>query len=71
MPISVGKVSGCEGEISLIAPPLYVMTTMALQEREGVELLSKAIGELERVLKENGGAMSVKNEVSVESVSEA
>lgn len=47
------------------------MTTMALQEREGVELLSKAIGELERVLKENGGAMSVKNEVSEESVSEA
>ena len=25
---------------------------MALQEREGVELLNKAIGELERVLKE-------------------
>ena len=47
------------------------MTTMALQEREGVELLNKAIGELERVLKVNGGAMSVKNEVSVESVSEA
>ena len=30
------------------------MTTMALQEREGVELLNKAIAELERVLKENG-----------------
>lgn len=41
------------------------MTTMALQEREGVELLDKAIAELERVLKENGGAMAVKNEVGV------
>ena len=37
------------------------MTTMALQEREGVELLNKAIAELERVLKENGGA---KNKLS-------
>ena len=46
------------------------MTTMALQEKEGVELLHKAIGELERVLKENGGAMSVKNEVGVEGVRE-
>ena len=47
------------------------MTTMALQEREGVELLNKAIAELERVLKENGGAMTVKNEVGVRGKCEA
>ena len=41
--------------ISLIAPPLYVMTTNALQESEGIALLTRAIEKLNETIKEYGG----------------
>ena len=44
----------------LIASPLYVMTTTAMQDKDGIELLTKAIAELERVIKEYEGNLVVK-----------
>ena len=41
--------------ISLIAPPLYVMTTNALQESEGIAVLTRAIEKLNETIKEYGG----------------
>ena len=52
--------------ISLIAPPLYVMTTNALQESEGITLLTRAIEKLNETIKEYGGSLVVKNQVGSE-----
>ena len=46
--------------ISLIAPPLYVMTTTALQDAEGVAMLNRAIEKLSETIKEYGGNLVVK-----------
>ena len=50
-------------QITLIAPPLYVMTAMALEERVGIELLKKALDVLDEVIKSKGGNLVIKNEV--------
>ena len=50
--------------ISLIAPPMYVITTTALQEAEGVDLLKKALEKLGETIKEYQGNLVVKVEVS-------
>ena len=52
--------------ISLIAPPLYVMTTNALQESEGIALLTRAIEKLNETIKDYGGNLVVKNQVRIE-----
>ena len=51
--------------ISLIAPPLYVMTTNALQESEGIAVLTRAIEKLNETIKEYGGNLVVKTQVRV------
>ena len=50
--------------ISLIAPPMYVITTTALQEAEGVALLNTALEKLGETIKEYQGNLVVKVEVS-------
>jgi len=47
-------------KIKLIAPPLYVMLTTALEKPPGIELLNTAIEEVKRVIMERGGTLSVK-----------
>ena len=63
MPVSVSAVEWRESQITLIAPPLYVMTTTSMQDKEGIDLLNKAIGELETVIKKYGGNMVIKANV--------
>ena len=46
--------------ISLIAPPLYVMTTTALQDAESVAMLNRAIEKLSETIKEYGGNLVMK-----------
>ena len=52
-------------QITLIAPPLYVLTAMALEERVGIELLKKALDVLDEVIKSKGGNLVIKNEVGL------
>ena len=52
-------------QITLIAPPLYVMTAVALEERVGIELLKKALDVLDEVIKSKGGNLVIKNEVGL------
>eukprot|EP00948_MAST-09A_sp_MAST-9A-sp1_P002589 g2589.t1 len=46
--------------IRLIAPPLYVMITNALNKEKGIELLHKAIGLIKASIEENGGQLTIK-----------
>ena len=39
------------------------MTTTSMQDKEGIDLLNKAIGELETVIKKYGGNMVIKANV--------
>ncbi|KAK8807217.1 hypothetical protein WA158_003976 [Blastocystis sp. Blastoise] len=47
--------------ISLIAPPLYVVTTTHTSEKEGVQLLEDAIQAIDTRIKEHGGKLVVKS----------
>lgn len=47
-------------KIKLIAPPLYVMTTMTLDKENGVETLNQAIEIIQTVIKSKGGSLDVK-----------
>ncbi|KAI9208598.1 eukaryotic translation initiation factor 2 alpha subunit-domain-containing protein [Polychytrium aggregatum] len=47
-------------KIKLVAPPLYVMNTNALDKSLGIELLQKAIVKIEEVIKKNNGGLVVK-----------
>ncbi|KAI8806937.1 eukaryotic translation initiation factor 2 alpha subunit-domain-containing protein [Cladochytrium replicatum] len=47
-------------KIKLVAPPLYVMYTHALDKVLGVELLEKAIAKVEETIKSSGGNLQIK-----------
>lgn len=47
-------------KIKLIAPPIYVMSTMTLEKDAGIALLSKAIDTIQQSILKDGGKMEVK-----------
>ena len=47
-------------KIKLIAPPMYVMTTMTLDKDQGVESMNAAIERAAAMIREKGGALDVK-----------
>lgn len=49
-------------KINLIAPPLYVVTTVSLDKEKGVEILQKALDAIKAVITEKKGSMNVKME---------
>lgn len=51
-----------EVKINLIAPPLYVMTTVSLDKDKGVEILNKALAAIKEVITAKKGSMNVKME---------
>ena len=50
----------CEIKMRLVAPPLYVLTTMTLNKSKGVELLSEAVEACQKSIESNKGQMRVK-----------
>lgn len=58
-----GEATGKEDapvKIKLIAPPLYVMTTMSLDKDYGIEVLNKAIAAVGETITASSGSMDVK-----------
>lgn len=53
-------------KIRLVAPPLYVVSSNSTDKVGGVDLMEKALVEIERVISAAGGEMSVKMKVSRE-----
>lgn len=56
---------GCGGEntpikIKLIAPPIYVLSTMTLEKEAGIALLNKSIETIEQSIVSKGGKMDIK-----------
>eukprot|EP00039_Didymoeca_costata_P018353 m.333122 g.333122 ORF g.333122 m.333122 type:complete len:322 (+) comp17074_c0_seq1:22-987(+) len=49
-------------KINLIAPPLYVMTTVSLDKEQGIDLLKQALEAVKNVITEKKGIMNVKME---------
>lgn len=47
-------------KIKLIAPPMYVMTTMTLDKDEGIEILNQAIETISTIIKSKGGSLDLK-----------
>lgn len=52
-------------KINLITPPQYVLTTQSLDKESGLQLLQRAIDEIERSIKEQGGNFSIIQAVSI------
>lgn len=50
----------CVIKIKLIAPPIYVLSTMTLEKDSGIALLSKSIDVIRTTITEKGGKMDVK-----------
>eukprot|EP00594_Rhizosolenia_setigera_P011513 CAMPEP_0178957102 /NCGR_PEP_ID=MMETSP0789-20121207/10692_1 /TAXON_ID=3005 /ORGANISM="Rhizosolenia setigera, Strain CCMP 1694" /LENGTH=333 /DNA_ID=CAMNT_0020639243 /DNA_START=35 /DNA_END=1036 /DNA_ORIENTATION=- len=57
-------------KIKLIAPPIYVLSTMTLEKDAGIGLLNKAIETIKEVITSKGGKMDVKMEPKAVSVRE-
>ncbi|KAK9389304.1 translation initiation factor 2, alpha subunit [Lipomyces mesembrius] len=47
-------------KVRLVSPPLYVLTSHCLDKQLGIEILEKAITEIEKSIKESGGEFAVK-----------
>jgi len=47
-------------KVKLVAPPLYVMVTNALDKNSGIEILEKAIITIQEVIEKSGGTLTVK-----------
>lgn len=47
-------------KIKLIAPPMYVMTTMTLDKDQGIEIMNQAIETIGSVIRARGGSLDVK-----------
>ena len=54
------SVEGIEVKIKLVAPPLYVVMTSALNKDQGIEVLTKSIDEITRIVVSRGGSVNVK-----------
>jgi len=57
-------------KINLIAPPIYVLSTMALEKEAGIELLNKAIETIQESITSKGGKMEIKMAAKAVSVKE-
>lgn len=53
-------VSDAPVKIKLIAPPLYVMTTMSVDKEYGISVLNKAIEAIGETIRAKGGSMDLK-----------
>lgn len=51
-------------KINLITPPQYVLTTQSLDKESGLNLLQRAIDEIERSIKQQGGGFNIIQAVS-------
>lgn len=61
--LSVGEacsVNEAPIKIKLIAPPMYVMTSMTLDKDQGLEVMNKAIEAIGESIKSKGGSLDVK-----------
>mmetsp|Transcript_14703 Transcript_14703/g.30001 ORF Transcript_14703/g.30001 Transcript_14703/m.30001 type:complete len:392 (+) Transcript_14703:258-1433(+) len=58
--VEVGEEAKSPIKIRLIAPPIYVMSTMTLDKTVGIALLTKAIETIESTITEKGGKMEIK-----------
>ncbi|KAK9451061.1 eukaryotic translation initiation factor 2 alpha subunit-domain-containing protein [Limtongia smithiae] len=47
-------------KVRLVSPPLYVLTSHCLDKQLGIDVLEKAIAEIEKTIKASGGEFSVK-----------
>lgn len=47
-------------KVKLVAPPLYVLVSHSTDKTGGIELLEKALKEIEEEIKRDGGAINVK-----------
>ena len=47
-------------KVKLVSPPLYVLTSQCLEKHTGIEILEKAIVEIENNIRSNGGASVTK-----------
>lgn len=59
------RVSFFCGQINLIAPPRYVMTTTTLERTEGLSMLNQAMAVIKEKIEEKRGVFNVQMEVSV------
>jgi translation initiation factor 2 subunit 1 len=57
-------------KINLIAPPIYVLSTMTLEKESGIELLNKAIETIKEVITSKGGKLETKMAAKAVSVKE-
>ena len=53
---------GGGAQINLIAPPLYVVTTVSLDKDKGVDILKKALAAIKEIITQKKGSLSVKME---------
>lgn len=58
--IAVGGTENSSIKIRLIAPPIYVLSTMTLEKEMGIALLQRAIDVIMTKINEKGGKMDVK-----------
>mmetsp|Transcript_2065 Transcript_2065/g.3719 ORF Transcript_2065/g.3719 Transcript_2065/m.3719 type:complete len:398 (+) Transcript_2065:226-1419(+) len=68
--IEVGEKAQAPIKIRLIAPPIYVMSTMTLDKEVGIALLTSAIAAIEEVITAKGGKMEVKMAAKAVSIRE-
>ncbi|GMH68902.1 hypothetical protein TL16_g07925, partial [Triparma laevis f. inornata] len=68
--IEVGEKASAPIKIRLIAPPIYVMSTMTLDKDVGIALLTSAISAIEEVIIAKGGKMEVKMAAKAVSIRE-
>ena len=57
-------------KLNLIAPPIYVLSTMTLEKESGIELLNKAIETIKEVITSKGGKLETKMAAKAVSVKE-
>ena len=57
-------------KIKLIAPPIYVLSTTALEKESGINLLNKAIDTINENITAKGGKLEVKMAAKAVSVKE-
>ncbi|GMI11791.1 hypothetical protein TrRE_jg7550 [Triparma retinervis] len=68
--VGTNSVPAADIKIKLIAPPIYVMSTMTLDKDKGIELLNKAIQKISEMIVGKGGKMEVKMAAKAVSIRE-
>jgi translation initiation factor 2 subunit 1 len=65
-----GDTAHAKIKINLIAPPIYVLSTMALEKEAGIDLLNKAIQTIQESITAKGGKLEIKMAAKAVSVKE-